>query len=94
MTHSAEYGRRKALRIAARWTPALLLAGSAVALYASGLASDISLDNIQANEIRLRAEVAAAPFVTLLVFIALYAVATGAFVPVGLVLMLAGGFLF
>lgn len=94
MTHSGEYGRRKALRIAARWTPALLLVGSAVALYASGLASDISLDNIQANEIRLRAEVAAAPFVTLLVFIALYAVATGAFVPVGLVLMLAGGFLF
>lgn len=82
------------LRIAARWVPAVLLVGAAVALYASGLAADISFDNIQANEIRLRGEVAAAPVAALLVFIGLYAVATGAFVPVGLVLMLAGGFLF
>lgn len=86
--------RRTALRIVARWIPALLLVGATVALYASGLATDISLDNVQANEIRLRAEVAAAPIAALVVFIALYAIATGAFVPVGLVLMLAGGFLF
>lgn len=86
--------RRKALRVAARWIPAVLLIGAAIALYASGIATDISLDNIQGNEIRLRAEVTAAPIAALAVFILLYAVATGAFVPVGLVLMLAGGFLF
>lgn len=94
MTDMGDDTRRKALRVAARWAPALLLVGAAVALYVSGLATDISLDNIQANELRLRAEVAAAPVAALVVFIALYAIATGAFVPVGLVLMLAGGFLF
>lgn len=87
-------GRRRTLRIVARWVPAALLIAAAIALYTSGLAANISFDNIQANEIRLRGEVAAAPVASLLVFIGLYAVATGAFVPVGLVLMLAGGFLF
>lgn len=94
MTKPDQSERRRTLRIVARWIPAVLLVGAAVALYASGLAADISFDNIQANEIRLRSEVAAAPIAALLVFIGLYAVATGAFVPVGLVLMLAGGFLF
>ena len=82
------------LRMAARWTPALLLIGVTAALYASGLATNISLDSIQANELRLRGEVAAAPALALLVFIGLYGIATAAFVPVGLVMMLAGGFLF
>lgn len=81
-------------RVIARWIPAVLLVGATIALYASGLATDISFDNIQANEVRLRAEVAAAPVASLLIFIGLYAIATAAFVPVGLVLMLAGGFLF
>lgn len=82
------------LRVAARWTPALLLVGVTAGLYASGLATDISLDSVQANELRLRSEVAAAPIAALLVFTGLYALATAAFVPVGLVMMLAGGFLF
>lgn len=90
----AEPPVRKALRAFARWTPAFLLVAATVWLYASGLATDISLDNIQAHEIRLRAEVAATPLLALAVFTVLYAVATAAFVPVGLVLMLAGGFLF
>ena len=90
----AEPPDRKALRVFARWIPAILLVVATAWLYASGLATDISLDNIQAHEIRLRAEVAAAPLLALAVFIVLYAVATAAFVPVGLVLMLAGGFLF
>ena len=94
MTELVEDRRRKAARVVARWMPAAILIGVTVALYASGVATDISLDNIQANEIRLRHEVAAAPLVALAVFTGLYAVATAAFVPVGLVLMLAGGFLF
>src|SRR5690606_19164780 len=79
---------RKVLRALARWTPALLLIAATAGLYASGLATDISLDNLQAHEIRLRAEVAASPLLALAIFTALYAVATAAFVPVGLVLML------
>jgi Uncharacterized conserved protein len=94
MTARHRTGRRKALRIVARWIPALLLIGATAGLYASGLAADISFDNIQANEVRLRAEVAAAPIASLAVFVGLYAIATAAFVPVGLVLMFAGGFLF
>lgn len=87
-------GRTKPWRAFARWIPALLLIGATAALYASGLARHISFDNIQANEIRLHAEVAAAPVASLVLFIGLYAIATAAFVPVGLVLMFAGGFLF
>lgn len=93
-TTEVETGGRKALRVFARWTPALLLIAVTAWLYASGLATDISLDNLQAHEIRLRGEVAASPLLALVVFTALYAVATAAFVPVGLVMMLAGGFLF
>lgn len=93
MTETDRDRRLARLRIVARWVPAVLLIGAAVALYASGLAT-LSFDSVQANEIRLRGEVAAAPILALAVFIALYAVATGAFVPLGLVLMLAGGFLF
>lgn len=93
-TTEVETQGRKILRAFARWTPALLLIAATAWLYASGMATDISLDNLQAHEIRLRAEVAANPLLALAVFTALYAVATAAFVPVGLVMMLAGGFLF
>lgn len=93
-TTEVEAQGRKILRALARWTPALLLIAATAWLYASGMATDISLDNLQAHEIRLRAEVAANPLLALAVFTALYAVATAAFVPVGLVMMLAGGFLF
>ncbi|MDP3852939.1 TVP38/TMEM64 family protein [Phenylobacterium sp.] len=79
---------------AGRAAPTLLLAAAAGALYASGLGADLSLHDLRANETDLRAQVAAAPILALVVFTLLYAVATAAFVPVGLVLMLAGGFLF
>ncbi|MES3026441.1 MAG: TVP38/TMEM64 family protein [Pseudomonadota bacterium] len=93
-TTEVETRRREVLRAFARWSPALLLIAATAWLYATGLATDISLDNLQAHEIRLRGEVAASPMLALAVFTALYAVATAAFVPVGLVMMLAGGFLF
>jgi len=79
---------------AGRAAPALLLIAAAVALYASGLASDLSLHDLKANETGLRAQIAAAPLPAFVIFTGLYAVATAAFVPIGLVLMLAGGFLF
>lgn len=82
------------LKLLGRAAPAALLIAAAVGLYASGLASDLSLDNLKANEVRLRAEIGASPVFALAIFTVLYAIATAAFVPVGLVLMLAGGFLF
>ena len=47
---------------------ALLLIAATAWLYASGMATDISLDNLQAHEMRLRAEVAANPLLALAVF--------------------------
>lgn len=79
---------------AGRAAPTLLLAAAAGAFYASGLGADLSLHDLRANETGLRAQVAAAPLMAVVVFTLLYAVATAAFVPVGIVLMLAGGFLF
>lgn len=72
----------------------MLLVGAVVLLYGSGLAERISIDNVQADQARLRGEVAAAPILAMAAFVTLDAVATAAFIPVGLVLMLAGGFLF
>ena len=89
-TTEVEAQGRKILRAFARWTPALLLIAATAWLYASGMATDISLDNLQAHEIGLRAEVTANPLLALAVFTALYAVATAAFVPVGLVNVAAG----
>ena len=56
MTDLAQDRRHRTLRIAARWVPTLLLAAATVALYASGLADEISLDSVQANELHLRQE--------------------------------------
>ena len=78
-TTEVETRDRKNLRAFARWTPALLLIAATAWLYASGMATDISLDNLQAHEIALRAEVATHPLLALAVFTALYAVATAAF---------------
>ncbi|WP_332768517.1 TVP38/TMEM64 family protein [Phenylobacterium sp.] len=94
MTDRVAGSLRGRLKLLGRAAPAVLLIAATVALYASGLATDISLGNLRANEIGLRAEIVATPLLALLVFTGLYAVATAAFVPVGLVLMLAGGFLF
>ncbi|MES2897877.1 MAG: VTT domain-containing protein [Pseudomonadota bacterium] len=94
MTDAIAGSLRKSLKLLGRAAPAALLVAAAVALYGSGLATDISVGNLQANEITLRAEILAAPLAALVAFTGLYAIATAAFVPVGLVLMLAGGFLF
>ncbi len=94
MTDGFARSLHKGVRVLGRAAPALLLGAATVALYASGLATGISLDSLQANEISLRAEILAAPLAALVIFTGLYAVATAAFVPIGLVLMLAGGFLF
>ena len=54
-TTEVETQGRKILRAFARWAPALLLIAATAWLYASGMATVISLDNLQAHEIRFRA---------------------------------------
>lgn len=87
------------LRRVGRMTPALLLAAVAVAIYVGGQyvggeGAGVSLQDLRGDETALRAQVSAAPILALAVFTAAYAAATAAFVPVGILLMLAGGFLF
>lgn len=77
-----------------RLAPALLLAAAAAVLYASGIGDDLTLHELTSEQAGLRGWIAAAPLVSLIVFTLVYAVAVAAFVPVGLVLMVAGGFLF
>lgn len=78
--------------IAVRALPVLALLAVTGGLYAS-VAGDVSLDNLQRHEQALRAYVAAHPVLFVAGFILLYAISTGSFVPLGLVLMLAGGLL-
>ena len=78
--------------ILVRALPLLALAALAVGLYRGGV-DDVSLSNLQAHEQALRGFVAEHPVQFVVGYVLLYALATGSFVPLGLVLMLAGGFL-
>jgi len=78
--------------ILVRALPLLALAALAIGLYGGG-AGDVSLSNLQAHEQALRDFVAEHPVQFVTAYVALYALATGSFVPLGMVLMLAGGFL-
>lgn len=77
-----------------RFAPLLLLVIVAAAILLSGAGDYLSLAALQANEALLRAFVAERLALALLAFIAVYSVATAISLPGGLVLTLAGGFLF
>jgi uncharacterized membrane protein YdjX (TVP38/TMEM64 family) len=77
-----------------RMVPALFLVAVAVAVYGGGLASNISLASLRLHEAGLRDVITAHPILSVIGFILFYGIGTAAFVPVGLVLMLASGFLF
>lgn len=78
--------------ILVRVLPLLALVVLAAALYGGG-AGEVSLSNLQAHEQVLRGFVAEHPLQFVVGYVALYALATGSFVPLGMVLMLVGGFL-
>lgn len=78
--------------ILVRAAPALALVAVAAMLY-GGVAGDISLANLKQHEQDLRAYVVAHPALFVAGYVLLYAVATGSFVPLGMVLMLAAGLL-
>jgi uncharacterized membrane protein YdjX (TVP38/TMEM64 family) len=90
---AAQVSRPTARALAARAVPVLVLAVVAAALYGGGASGALTLANLQAHEEALRAFVAHQPLLFLAGFVTLYAVATASFVPMGMILMLTGGFL-
>lgn len=90
---AAEVSKPSVRSLVARALPVLLLAAVAATLYGVGANGTLTVANLQAHEQALRAFVADQPIVFLGGFILVYAVATASFVPVGMILMLAGGFL-
>ncbi len=89
---AASKSRPTARAVLVRAAPVLALAGVAGGLY-GGVAGDVSLANLQQHELALRAYVADHPATFVAGYVLLYVLATASFVPLGLVLMLAGGFL-
>lgn len=79
--------------LAVRALPALVLLAIAVALYRGGASGALTLSNLQTHEQALRGVAAEHPVLFLAGFVSLYAVATASFAPVGMILMLTGGFL-
>lgn len=77
-----------------RFAPLVALLAVAAAILLSGAVDALSLEALQANEGALRAFVAERRLLALAIFIAVYAVMTAVSLPGGLVLTLAGGFLF
>jgi uncharacterized membrane protein YdjX (TVP38/TMEM64 family) len=82
------------MNVLKRFAPLILLVAIAAAILLSGAADYLRLDALQQNEAALRGFVAERLVVAVLLFIAVYAVATAISIPGGLVLTLAGGFLF
>lgn len=77
-----------------RFGPLVALALLAAAILLSGAADYLKLDALRANEAALRAFVADRLILAVAAFIAVYAIATAISIPGGLILTLAGGFLF
>lgn len=78
----------------ARFAPILGLSVIAAGLYASGVHRYVTPASLAAPESTLRAAIALHPVAAFAGLVGLYAVATASFVPLGIVLMLASGFLF
>jgi uncharacterized membrane protein YdjX (TVP38/TMEM64 family) len=77
-----------------RLLPLLVLAAAVALAFALGLQDYVSLENLRTHRAELNAFVAEQGVIAALVFIAVYAVTTLLFLPVGAVLTIIGGFLF
>ncbi|MDZ4739321.1 MAG: VTT domain-containing protein [Alphaproteobacteria bacterium] len=77
-----------------RFLPLLLLVAGLVAFFASGLSSYLTLDALKENRETLRALVQAHKAEAVVVFILAYIAVAALSLPVGVVLSVAGGFLF
>jgi uncharacterized membrane protein YdjX (TVP38/TMEM64 family) len=81
-------------RLVLRLIPALVLVGIAVAVFAGGGLSVLSLSGLAAHAQSWRAAAARAPVASLGVYVGAYAALTAAGLPVALVLTIAGGVIF
>lgn len=79
---------------ARRWLPLALLGLAAVAVYASGLHRQLSLETLRTQRDALEAFVAARPLAAPLAYVLVYAAAVALSLPGAVFLTLAGGFLF
>jgi uncharacterized membrane protein YdjX (TVP38/TMEM64 family) len=77
-----------------RWLPLALLLAALAAVYATGLHRHLSLGTLKSHRDALQGFVAAHPLTAPLAYTLVYAAAVALSVPGGLVLTLAGGFLF
>lgn len=82
------------MRAALRLLPALVLVGVVIAFFVSGAGADLSLEGLSAHARAWRAATAHAPFQSLAVYVAVYAVLTAAGLPIAMGLTIAGGVLF
>ncbi len=82
------------MNLVRRFAPIAALVVIAALILLTGAADYLRLDALQANEAALRAFVAERLILALAIFIVAYAVATAISIPGGLILTLAGGFLF
>jgi uncharacterized membrane protein YdjX (TVP38/TMEM64 family) len=77
-----------------RLLPLLVLGGAVATIYGFGLHTYLSFEQLRLHRGELMAYVATMPIKAVVLFVAIYAVATALSLPGGAVLTLAGGFLF
>lgn len=86
--------RDKALRLAGRFGPALVVLALIGAFFALRLDRYVSIAELRAQREALEGAVSAHPVLAVALYVAVYAALVGASLPVALVLTLTGGFLF
>lgn len=79
---------------AARYLPLLALAAIALAAWRLGAGDFLSLEGLERHRGALQTAVAAHPYVSLAIYVAVFGIVTAACVPVALILTLSSGFLF
>ncbi|MEM7651408.1 MAG: TVP38/TMEM64 family protein [Pseudomonadota bacterium] len=77
-----------------RWAPLIVILGLMAGAYITGLHEHVNLESFHAQKDQLLAQVAEAPIISALIFLALYAGSVALSLPIATLLTLAGGFLF
>ena len=94
LTALAETPGRRAVRLALRFGPVLVVVAAVAALIASGALKHVSLDELRANSDRLQTYVQSHPVLSLSSYLAAYVLCIALSLPVALVMTVSGGFLF
>jgi uncharacterized membrane protein YdjX (TVP38/TMEM64 family) len=94
LTALAETPGRRAVRLALRFGPVLLVLAVVAVLIGSGALKHVSLDALRANAALLQAYVRTHPVLSVGAYLAAYVLCIALSLPVALVLTVSGGFLF